>query len=548
MSDRGRLYEVLLAQGRKRPNSPALTFLDSRLGTITYSYGRLFEEASQIGRRLSSVIERGGPLGILVRSQESQSLHYLAALSAGLTPAILTPPNRKLHAEYYAQTTSAVIDRCGFAAVVTDVEGLEVAAPTLAPFTLVPSSRTAARPSSLATAVDGASFLQFSSGTTGIKRGVLVSDKAALSQINVYAEAIELDERDLVLGWLPLYHDMGFVACLNMPLARGVHSVMIDPIDWVTEPGLFLRAASRFRASLAWNPNFAFAFMAQRVRERGLSDLDLSSLRGLANCSEPVTWESQQQFADRFSRYGLREEVFWGCYAMAETTFAVTHGTPADADYCDPTGPIEGGRTSGSGYVSVGRPLPGVTINVADDEGRSLPDRRIGEIWVTSPFTFSGYYNDPAATSAAFTDSWYHTGDLGYRVGEALYVVGRKKDVLISGGVNLFPGDIEEVVSSVQGVAPGRVSAFSLFDPSAQTDRIVILFEAPSDDGPDPIVEIRQRVLAAFQISTFTVHRVPRAWLVKSTSGKMARAANRAKWSDESTAEEERRRSSALGR
>jgi fatty-acyl-CoA synthase len=548
------LYHWYRETARHRPDAPAMTFLhDAGRNSVTYTFGDLFDRVDELGARLRALdLGRSAPLGLLLQTHEEQVLHYLAALDAGTVPAILTPPNRKLNREYYQQTMNAVLRRCGFEAVVTDVEGIEVPSRELQPFTFAPVGSARGAPAPAQAPPLDASFMQFSSGTTGIKRGVLVTDEAVIAQLRTYAAALELDEADCILSWLPLYHDMGFVACLNMPLAFGIHSVMLDPIDWVTNPLTYLDAVGRFRATLSWHPNFAFAFMSQRVRERDLDRLDLSSLRRLVNCSEPVTHASQQAFLDRFAARGLSPDVFTGCYAMAETTFALTHGDADDPAYHDPRGPDEGARsTDGVGYVSVGRPLPGVELRVVDPEdGQELPDGVVGELWTRSPFNFSGYFNDPEATERAFVDGWYRTGDLGYRRDGAFYIAGRLKDVLIVGGVNVFPQDIEDLVSGFDGVQSGRVSAFSTFDPRVQTERIVIVAEAtdPSDEARRQLAQqIRQRVLAAFQIANFEMQFVEPGWLVKSTSGKMARSANRKKWLDERADQHAPSPSSAAG-
>jgi len=266
-----------------------------------------------------------------------------------------------------------------------------------------------------------------------------------------------------------------------------------------------------------------------------MNGTNLSSLRGLINCSEPVTHESQQSFLRRFESRGLAGDVFKGCYAMAETTFALTHGDSNDPFRLDHEGPADETRARAeTAYVSVGRPLPGVELVIRDPEAQSeVPERVVGEVWVRSPFNFAGYYGDPEATSHAVVGEWLRTGDLGYRVGEAFYIVGRLKDLLIVAGVNVFPQDIEDLVSQVDGVQPGRVSAFSAFDDRRQTEHVVVIAESDHHDNDSAralVQEIRQRILAAFQIANFEVRLVPKGWLVKSTSGKMARGANREKW------------------
>jgi fatty-acyl-CoA synthase len=519
------------ARAKQRPGEPALTFVDAQLRPHTYSRGELLAIAEDIADRITEAgLARRAPLGILLGSQAEQVVHYLGALLAGVVPAVLTPPNRKLNRTYYAETMAAVLERSGFSAVVTDLDvGPQ---PTLAPRTLELSG-TRPSPAEGPPVAPDVSFMQFSSGTTGIKRGVLVSDRAVLEQLDTYAAALDLSEDDVIVSWLPLYHDMGFIAALNMPLAFGVHVVMIDPIDWVTNPGLFVRAASEHRGTLSWNPNFAYAFMGQRVANRHLDGLDLSSLRGLVNCSEPVTLEAQQFFVERFAPFGLREDVFRGCYAMAETVFALTDGTPEDPGHLDTEGPRGGPHREGSRvHVSVGSPLEGVDLRVVGADGSELPDREIGELRVRSPFNLDGYYRNPEATREAFVDGWYRTGDLGYRVGDAFYVVGRSKDIFIVSGVNVFPQDIEDLVGAIEGMRPGRVSVFAEFDPRQQTERVVILAESPLEGEAAKIalLDVRQRVQASFLISGFDVHLVPPEWLVKSSSGKMARGANRRKW------------------
>jgi acyl-CoA synthetase (AMP-forming)/AMP-acid ligase II len=523
----GALLQALRATSQKSPSAPAITFVGSR--EDPYTFEEIHATADVLAQGLARLgLPARAPVGILARSQEDQVLHFLAALVAGYVPVILTPPNQKLNRAYYLHTMQGLLKTANLHAIVTDLDTLDVPCPTVRTRTLEPIGHSASRVSG----DEGppAAFLQFSSGTTGIKKGVLVTDDAALTQVQTYGSAIRLAESDVIVSWLPLYHDMGFIACFVMPLVWGIHTVMIDPIDWVTRPSSFVQLISDHRGTLAWNPNFAYAFMGQRASASDLRDVDLSSLRGLVNCSEPVTRSSQTLFAERFARHGLTRDVFWGCYAMAETTFALTHGEPTDAGHIDPLGPTNGELSSPQ--VSVGRALPGVELRVAADDGSPLPDRELGEVLVRSPFTFSGYFNDPEATRRAFVDGWYRTGDLGYAVGDAYYILDRLKDVMIVSGVNVVPRDIEELVSSVEGVIPGRVAAFSVFDQRVETERIVVLFESTEGGraGDQLVLEVRQRVLAAFQIANFDTHAVPAGWLVKSSAGKIARRANREKW------------------
>jgi fatty-acyl-CoA synthase len=485
------IYDAIRETVARDPNALVFTFLDAGLLGTSYTQERLQAEAATIAAQIASLDpDPAFPIGILFRSQESQVLNYVAALSLGLRPAMLTPPNRKLNRAYYLETMQAILGLCRFSTILTDIPEIGALSAEVSSCPLLPDT----------------AFVQFSSGTTGIKRGVEISHRAALAQIETYARAIELTREDRLVSWLPLYHDMGFMTSLNMALVCGVHSVMMQPADWVSDPGMFCRAISQTRATLAWNPNFAYAFMADRVRASDLTDVDLSSVRGLVNCSEPVTYESQSRFRNRFEPYGLRDGVFWGCYAMAETTFALTHGLGED--------------------TSVGEPLDGVELTIRENTG---------EIWIKSPFTMSRYYNNPAATADAFQDGMYKSGDLGRSGVGRYYVSGRKKDVLIIAGENYFPDDLESAVSGIPGIHPGRVCAFAQFHSPSQTERAVILAES-SDPSPGLLVSVRLQVASRFQLAQFDVYFVPPGWLIKSSAGKMARALNHRKWTEQSHA------------
>lgn len=513
----------------RHPDDPAFTFLDADLNASGYSYRQLWHLSSEVAGRLRQLdFSAATPVGILLQSQENQVIHYLAVLEAGLVPAILTPPNRKLRRDIFEETIKCLVESCRFSAIITDLNDLEVDATLLVPGTLEVRHRSQRQ----ADPVEETAILQFTSGTTGVKRGVRISHQAMLASLNVYAEAIALDRSDRVLSWLPLYHDMGFIACLNMPLAFGVHCIMINPLDWVSNPGLYLQAASKYRATLSWHPNFAYAFMAERVRQEQLEGVDLACLRGLVNCAEPATAESQRRFQTRFAACGLRADVFRGCYAMAEATFALTDGRQSDPGYYDFQGPVGSALVLKLPQVSVGRALPDVELAVMDDDGRQLEERCIGELRVRSPLLFSGYYNNPDATAAAMHQGWYKTGDLGYRAGREFYVCSRKKDLLILNGVNVFPQDVEELVSSVEGVIAGRVAAFSMFSEEYQSEMLIVLAEsgvpAPEQSGVN--IRIRQAILAMLQVANFHVHLLPPMWLAKSSSGKISRQANKTRW------------------
>ncbi|TLM80401.1 MAG: fatty acyl-AMP ligase, partial [Actinobacteria bacterium] len=337
--------------------------------------------------------------------------------------------------------------------------------------------------------------LQHSSGTTGLQKGVALSHRAVLRQLEVYAGALHIDPAsDVIVSWLPLYHDMGLIASFLLPLLLGVKLVLMSPFDWVRAPYRLLQSISAHRGTLTWLPNFAYNFCAQKIRDRDLLGVDLSCLRAVINCSEPCRAESHAAFAERFAGYGLHPAALMTCYAMAENVFAVTQAGldgPVTLDVIDRDAlqiervarPAPGDGRAAVTMVSNGRPLANVAVRIVDAGGADLPERAVGEIALRSDCMLSEYYHRPDATEQAFLPGgWYRTGDLGYLAGGELYVSGRMKDLIIVGGKNIYPQDIEAAASQVPGVHPGRVVAFGLFDEAAGTEEVALVAEVDTVD------------------------------------------------------------------
>ncbi len=386
-------------------------------------------------------------------------------------------------------------------------------------------------------------LLQHSSGTTGLQKGVALSHQAVINQLNNYARAIHLDSRDVFVSWLPLYHDMGLIACWLMPILMGNQLVLMSPFEWIRAPYRLLQAVSKYKGTLSWLPNFAYNFCAQKIRERDLQGLDLSSWRVISNCSEPTRWESHKAFHDRFSSLGLSQSALNTCYAMAENVFAVTQGgmdSPVvyeDIDR-DTLQTKKVARVAEPGQVVVrmlgtGKAIPNSQVRIVDEKGHTLADRQVGEVAVQSDCMLSEYYHRPDATEKAFVDGWYLTGDFGYLVDGELYITGRKKDLIIVGGKNIYPQDLELLAYEVPGVHAGRASAFGIFNDSTGTEDVVLVAEVDTDD-PSEMQKIgdgiRVAVTRGSAVALRYVHLVKVPWLVKTSSGKTARSANREKF------------------
>jgi fatty-acyl-CoA synthase len=384
-------------------------------------------------------------------------------------------------------------------------------------------------------------LLQHSSGTTGLHKGVMLSHEAVWRHAESYNRALRMGPTDVIATWLPLYHDMGFIACFLTPLIVGVEVVWLSPFEWVANPALWLDVISRHRATLAWLPNFAFAFMAQRAKAAP-GQYDLSSLRALVNCSEPVTQEAMQAFAERFASQGFSPAALQTCYAMAENVFAVTTSSqtcPPRYRHLDRAAwhnehrsiRVDEQSPGAITHVSNGQCVADCELRVVGEHGQELAAGDAGQILIRSPFLFNGYFRRDDLNGDLFdADGFYNTGDLGYVDDEKhVYVTGRMKDLVIVGGKNIYPQDVEQVVNSVSGVHAGRVVSFGVPMRELGTEGLVVLVE--SDEPPEAWSEIGKRILhvvpGTLDIDVADARVVERGQLRKSTSGKLARGGNR---------------------
>jgi acyl-CoA synthetase (AMP-forming)/AMP-acid ligase II len=386
-------------------------------------------------------------------------------------------------------------------------------------------------------------LLQHSSGTTGLQKGVALSHQAVINQLTDYGKAIRLRDSDVFISWLPLYHDMGLIACWLMPILLGYPLVIMSPFEWIRAPSHLLQAVSRYKGTLSWLPNFAYNFCAQKIRDRDLEGVDLSSWRAISNCSEPMRWDSLRAFYERFQSLGLRSEALTTCYAMAENVFAVTQGgidrpvvfedIDRDSLQIEKVARPSVAEKPVLRMLGAGKSIPNTSVSILDSKGHLLPDRHVGEVALKSNCMLSGYYHRPDATEKAFVNGWYLTGDYGYLVDGELYITGRKKDLIIVGGKNIYPQDLELLAYEVPGVHAGRASAFGVFNETTGTEDVVLVAEV---DTTDPAEQqkmsdgIRATVTRGSAVALRYVHLVGKHWLVKTSSGKTAHSANREKF------------------
>ncbi len=529
--------------------------LDSRLPNSPFTYRNLFERSIAFALRLEQAGIQPGEVVILILPHSADLISaFFGAILAGAIPSIMPFLTEKLSPDQYRSSLSALFEITHPAATITYPEFLEEVLRARGEQRLpreiivaenipTPLDNDPQRLPGMQANPDDIVLLQHSSGTTGLQKGVALSHRSVFNQLNSYGRAICITSEDVIVSWLPLYHDMGLIAGFLMPILMRVPLVLMSPFDWVRAPARLMRAISTYRGTLCWLPNFAYNFCAQKIRDRDLEGVDLSSWRAVINCSEPMHWSSHQMFLERFSPYGLRPQALATSYAMAENVFAVTQGgitSPVVVENIDQRAffdhqyaELSKDANHSIKMVSAGQPITNTSLKVVDSNGRLLPDRQIGEIAIRSDSLLTGYYNRPDLTEKAFLDGWYQTGDLGYLANGELFVTGRKKDLIIVGGKNIYPQDLERLASDVEGVHPGRVVAFGVFNEAAGTEEVVIVAEV-DDLQPDirQVIadKLRQHITRSSDIALRYAHIVERGWLLKTSSGKIARAANRDKF------------------
>ncbi|WP_439599060.1 AMP-binding protein [Falsiroseomonas sp.] len=392
-------------------------------------------------------------------------------------------------------------------------------------------------------AEDAPLFVQHSSGTTGIKKAVEISGRMLAAQCAAYWPGLRAElgvARLSVATWLPLYHDMGLVAGFLLPLLGGDSVSLLDPFEWIAAPGRFFAMIEADGCDIAWMPNFAFRHFVRL--KRALKPARLESLRLWIDCSEPCRLADARGFEEAFAEWGVRPGSVVGCYAMAETVFAVSQGRPAERIGLAVARNLAPGEAvpaewlaqqapAGTRLVmSSGHPLPGVELAVFDGD-RVLPAGHYGEIALRAPFLFGGYRGSWSAP----LEGWFRTGDLGAVLGDQVFVFGRLKEIIIVNGKNLFAGDVEAALGGIAGLRPGRAVAFGLDSEQTGSEALVIVAEHDPASGVAETAcraAISRTVAETFLVKPQDVRIVAERWLVKSTSGKISRAANRARYLD----------------
>ncbi|MFI8975117.1 fatty acyl-AMP ligase [Nocardia asteroides] len=414
------------------------------------------------------------------------------------------------------------------------------------------SERDAAQWSEPGISADSLAFLQYTSGSTGQPKGVMVTHGNLVHNIDMIRAALDLDDSSVIVGWLPPYHDMGLISMIILPALIGSHSVLMPTLAFLQKPVRWLRAFTKYRGTASAAPNFAFELCARKVTEADISELDLSSWVAVADGAEPIRVEQLRRFCDRFAATGFRPETIVPVYGLAECTLLVAAapraqprvfrafdsnglelGIAHEIDELDPSA-----RVLASCGVS-----NGVEVAIVDpqDHVRRAPGR-IGEIWISGNSVAAGYWQRPDLTAEMFqarlrdgeNRDYLRTGDLGFLTDEGLFVVGRTKDVIIVGGRNHYPQDIERTTELAHiAVRPGCVAVFGVEHDGAEA--VVVALELRREfgdalDSPDVTAvagAVRRAVMSEHRLPVRDIVVVPAGSLPKTSSGKLQRNATR---------------------
>jgi acyl-CoA synthetase (AMP-forming)/AMP-acid ligase II len=416
---------------------------------------------------------------------------FFGALAAGAVPTPLYPPMRLGRLDEYRRRTARMVAASGARLALVEAplsatitEALAGSPPALGVSTLAdlpPGAPCLAR-----LAPEALGLVQFSSGTTAEPKPVALSHGALCAQVralNAFWPASPGVEHSGV-SWLPLYHDMGLVGCVLTALERPGTLTLFSPELFAARPATWLRAISRYRATLSPAPNFGYALAAERIRDEDLEGVDLSSWRVALNGAEPIAPQTLARFAARFAAWGFRPEALTPVYGLSEAALALTFSDPAAPPRIrrfDRRALDRDGRAvevaEGRELVSVGRALPGFEVSIRDRAGAILGERRVGRVLASGPSLMTEYLGNPAASEAALRDGWLDTGDLGFLADGELYLVGRAKDVLILRGRNHDPQDVEHAALGVEGARAGCAVAVSHLAEGASGERLLVFVE-----------------------------------------------------------------------
>src|SRR5580704_2159949 len=558
------LTEIFRLRGRGEPARAHIYLYEENDEPRTITFGELFESASRVAAELMRRgLEPGQTVSIMLPTCAEFFWTFAGILLAGGIPVPIYPPFRADRIAEYATRQSAILRNAEAQFLITwrQAEGLarllKPGVPTLREVlnaqTLAKSpTRPAAKPNSSPahwrpvenlsyhSRANEIAFLQYTSGSTGDPKGVILTHANLLANIKSIISGIDIKPDDVAVSWLPLYHDMGLIGAWFVPLFTGIPLVVMSPLAFLSRPERWLRAIHKHRGTISPAPNFAYELCVRKIPDKDLQGLDLSCWRAATNGAEPVCAETLERFATRFAPYGFCPDALLPVYGLAEATLAVSVpklGAGYKVDRIE-RAPFESGGIAQTAklddpavlkFVNAGKPVPGVQVRIVDSGGQNLGERKEGRLWFRGESATSGYFHNPIATKELMRDGdWLDSGDLAYWADGEIFITGRAKDIIIKAGRNLYPHEVEEIAGRVQGVRTGCVVAFGAPDERTGSERLVVTAEVRAMASAKRIEdEIARAVNDALGIPPDLVVLLPPQSIPKTSSGKLRRSETR---------------------
>lgn len=505
------------------------------------SYGQLWVEAQKAhGFFATCGCQTGDVVLIIHEISKPCATAFLGAMMGGFIPAFMPYPNVKQSDDVYWSSHQKLFDRIKPACIVVSEKLYDLFVQNMPHFaSLIRCSKDiecADEKEPVQLKAQDIAFLQHSSGTTALKKGVMLSHSQVIEQVELYAQKIGFNQNSKIVSWLPIYHDMGLITSFIMPMICGASVIQLDAFEWVSRPYLLMDMIHQEKPHYCWLPNFAFHHLVHTVRSP--EKYDLSSIQAFINCSEPCRENSMAQFEKHFSISGLKPNVCQVSYAMAENVFAVTQteiGQPRNHLTIDPKSFDESQISfapqdleKAITVAACGKPLDGMRVFAVDDLKQPLNDGYIGEIAIASSTLFSGYYKQDELTQKALQNGVYYSGDMGFIHQGAVYITGRKDDMILAYGRNFMAHEFENSLLSLEGIKKGRLVVFGLPSEQLGTNELVIMAELLDGFDNEAVQkEIRACLEATAGIAPRHILFVETGTLRKSTSGKISRSANR---------------------